>query len=212
MTVRFAAVAAATLLALAASARAEGPPPAQTAPAILAQLALTALPAATGATPLTVTSPAFHEGGDIPFENTRWRANIFPGLAWTPGPEGTKVYAVIMQDPDSTYQGRAILHWTMFNIPRTLTSLPAGMTEPPSGAANGPNVRGPAQPYMGPHTPPGSRHHYHFQVFALDAPLPDTASGSWDALTGPMKGHVLASGELIGMAYADPLAAPPANK
>lgn len=198
----------AAVLALATAAHAEGPAPAVTPPAILSQLAMANLPANEGAI-LTVTSPAFAAGGDIPFENTQYRGNVFPGLAWTAGPRGTRAYAVIMQDPDSIFRGLAILHWTMFNIPGKTTSLAAGMTEPPAGAVNGPNIRGPAHPYMGPHTPPGSRHHYHFQIFALDAPLAPDAGATYDALTGAMKGHVLASGELIGLAYADPSAPPP---
>jgi hypothetical protein len=35
---------------------------------------------------LTVTSPAFSDGGEIPYENTQYRGNIFPGLTWTAGP------------------------------------------------------------------------------------------------------------------------------
>jgi hypothetical protein len=44
---------------------------------------------------LTVTSPSFNEGADIPYEYTQYRGNIFPGLAWTEGPAGTRSYAVI---------------------------------------------------------------------------------------------------------------------
>src|SRR5262245_46322915 len=64
-----------------------------------AQLALVNLPAKAAAK-LTVTSPAFAPGADIPFENTQYRGNVFPGLAWSAGPEGTKSYVVIMQDAD----------------------------------------------------------------------------------------------------------------
>ena len=42
-----------------------------------AQQALTNLPAKNGAK-LTVTSPAFPAGGDIPFENTQYRGTISP--------------------------------------------------------------------------------------------------------------------------------------
>ena len=63
---------------------AQQPPPAATEVGI-AQLALTDVPAKS-TTKLTVTSPAFSPGGDIPFENTQYRGNVFPGLAWTAGP------------------------------------------------------------------------------------------------------------------------------
>lgn len=45
-----------------------------------------------GGDKLTVTTPAWQNGGDIPYENTQYRGNVFPGLAWTPGPSGTRSY------------------------------------------------------------------------------------------------------------------------
>ena len=78
------------------------PPPANEAGAAL--LALVNVPAKNGAK-LTVTSPAFAPSADIPFENTQYRGNIFPGLSWTAGPAGTKAYAVIMQDGDAMVRG-----------------------------------------------------------------------------------------------------------
>jgi para-nitrobenzyl esterase len=182
-------------------------PVAVTAPASLNLLALANISAKTDAK-LTVKSPAFAADGDIPFENTQYRGNIFPGLSWSHGPAGTKSYAIIMQDPDSLFHGAAILHWTMFNIPASVTSLDAGMSAPPEGSAYGPNIRGPNHAYMGPHTPPGPKHHYHLQVFALDTALAPESAGDYDGLTAAMKGHVLAVGELVGLGQADPTAPP----
>ena len=145
------------------------------------------------------------DGGDIPFENTQYKGNVFPGLSWTPGPAGTKSYAIIMQDTDGTMRnsnGLPILHWTMANIPATITKLDAGMTKEPDGAVYGPNARGANQPYLGPRTPPGPKHRYHLQVFALDTALPAGAFSSYEALIGAMTGHVLASGEVVGLGRA----------
>jgi para-nitrobenzyl esterase len=185
------------------AALAQAPPP--ETEAALAQSALVNLPAKGGAK-LTVTSPAFKHMGDIPFENTQYRTNTFPGLEWTAGPAGTRSYAVVMQDTDFLMRGGAILHWTMINI--TGTKLDAGMTTPPAGATNGPNMRGASQPYMGPRTPPGPKHRYHFQVFALDTMLPAEAGASYEALVAAMKDHVLASGEIVGLGQVDPNAPP----
>lgn len=170
-------------------------------------LAMTVFPAKDGKT-LKVTTPAFADGGDIPFENTRYRGNIFPGLAWTKGPRGTKSYAVIMQDADVNFRGGPLLHWTMYDIPATATKLDAGMTTPPAGSSYGPNVRGPNQAYFGPHTPPGARHHYHFAIFALDQSIPVDPALTYDAMAAAMQGHVLASGEVVGIGQADPSALP----
>ena len=203
------AAAAASLL-IGAPAFAQSPPPAATEVGI-AKLALTNLPAKGGAK-LAVTTPAFKDGADIPFENTQYRGNIFPGLAWSAGPKGTKSYAVIMQDTDAMVQGNPILHWTMANIPAAASKLDAAMSAPPAGAAYGPNIRGPAMAYMGPRTPPGPKHRYHLQVYALDTTLPAEALANYDALTGAMNGHVLASGQVIGLGQADPTAPPPAPR
>ena len=159
---------------------------------------------------LTVTTPAFKDGSDIPFENTQYRTNTFPGLKWTAGPKATRSYAIIMQDNSLILRGAPILHWTMFNIPATVTSLPAGMAPDarPAGSAYGPNYLGAAKPYTGPRTPPNVRDNYHFEVFALDVTVPDTAASSYAALTEAMTGHVLASGEVVGVGFAPPAAAP----
>ena len=202
------ALAASLLLASAGTVRAQEV--AVTDPAQAAQLA-TAVLAPGKAAALTVTSPAFPPGGDIPLENTRWRDNRFPGLAWTPGPRTTRSYAVIMQDPDSQANGMPILHWTTYDIPAAITRLPADMTGTASGAQLGPNIRGPAQPYAGPRTPAGPKHTYHFQVFALDTVVPPDPQLTYPQLIAAMSGHVVAAGELLGFDHKDPNApaAPP---
>ena len=201
------AAAAATLsIAVAPASYAQEPPPAAEAGASF--LALVNLPA-TGGAKLTVTSPAFKTGADIPFENTQYKGNTFPGLSWTKGPAATKSYTVIMQDGDAMRNGAPIFHWSLLNVPATVTKLDAAMAAPPAGAEYGPNMRGAAQAYMGPHTPAGPKHRYHLQLFALDIVLPHDAAASYETLTAAMKGHVLASGELIGLGQVGPTQAPP---
>lgn len=192
-----ACVAALSVIAL-QSIGAQGAPPPPATEVGIAQLALTTVPAATGAR-LTVTTPAFTAGGDIPFENTQYKGNKFPGLSWTAGPAATKSYVIIMQDTDAMSRGAPILHWTMVNVPATMTRLEPGMTDAPAGAQHGPNIRGANQPYMGPRTPAGPKHRYHIQVFAMDNTLDAAATATFAALLEAMKGHVLASGEVIGL-------------
>src|ERR1700761_2810885 len=126
-------------LAAAASALAQQPPAAGPArPNVIVEY-----PAKNGAK-LTVTTPAWKDGGDIPYENTQYRTNTFPGLKWTKGPKETQSYALIMQDTDGVIRGAPILHWTLYNIPASVTKLPAGMTPDgkPAGSSYGPNYRG----------------------------------------------------------------------
>jgi len=193
-------LAALAFVALAAMPALSQPAPMPTRPNALAEF-----PPRNGAH-LTVSTPSFGDGGDIPFENTQYRGNNFPGLAWTAGPPDTKSYVIIMQDTDGSRNGAPILHWTMYNVPASVTRLDPGMPPAgkPAGSEYGPNMRGDAQPYLGPHTPPGPKHHYHLQVFALDDSLPTDLAMTYDTLTGQMRDHILASGEVVGLAMADP--------
>jgi para-nitrobenzyl esterase len=204
-----AALAAASGLAMAASAvLAQSPPPPATEVAA-DRLVLTLIPAKAK---LKVSSPAFADGGDIPFENTQYKGNIFPGLAWSKGPKGTQTYVVIMQDTDGQRNGEAILHWTAYDIPSSVMKLDAGMTALPAGTVYGPNIVGPQHAYMGPRTPPGPKHRYHLQVFALDTPISVNPDLKLDGLKAAMTGHVLASGQVVGLGQADPDAPKPAPR
>ena len=157
-------------------------------------------------TKITVTSPAFQEGANIPYEYTQYRGNTFPGLSWTKGPAGTRSYAVIGQGQGLSARSGSVtsIQLTLFNVPATVTSLPKGMTDPPTGAVYGENVHGINQAYVGPHTHTPAPAGYHFQVFALDTPLQLPPATTFDALVDAMTGHVLASGELIGLSARDP--------
>src|SRR5262245_34128844 len=175
MKLRFISTACATVLLSSAVAIAQAPPP--EVENGLATSALVVLPAKGGAK-LTVTSPAFKQMGDIPFANTQYQTNTFPGLEWTAGPAGTQTYVIIMQDLDGSAARPVFLHWTAFNI--KATKLDAGMTALPTGATHGPGMGGGAngRGYMGPRTPAGPKHRYHFQVFAIDTTLPAEAGAT----------------------------------
>lgn len=211
---RLASIAAlAAVLSIAAPALAQSPPPPAVEPGA-SLLALVTLPAKDGAK-LAVTTPGWKNGEDIPFKYTQYQGNNFPGLEWTKGPASTKSYAVIMQDTDLVMRGSPILHWSMVNVPATVTKLDAGMAPDakPAGAIYGPNYQGAGRPYLGPRTPPGPKHRYHIQVLALDTTLPaDFAPKTYAELIEPLKDHVVASGEVIGLGQVDPAAPPPAPR
>lgn len=148
--------------------------------------------------PLTVTSPAFANGGAIPCRDTQYCGNVFPGLAWSAGPAGTRSYVVIMQGPG---EGAEVsLHLTVFDIPVDVRQLAVGMTSPPAGASLGPNVHGLHHTYAGPHPHGAGRNEYHLEVFALDAQLHLSRSVTLPKLIAAMRGHVLADGQVVGFA------------
>ncbi|MDR3512062.1 MAG: YbhB/YbcL family Raf kinase inhibitor-like protein [Caulobacteraceae bacterium] len=141
-----------------------------------------------GGATMQLTSPAFSAGAAIP----RRYQDHAPPLRWSPV-AGARAWAVTLQDPDAP-MARPFVHWLVWNIPGAAGGLPEGGL--PAGAVQGRNDAGGAG-YYGPH-PPSGVHHYHFKVFALDAPLALAAGAELPALTAAMRGHVLAQGELVG--------------
>jgi Raf kinase inhibitor-like YbhB/YbcL family protein len=174
-----------------------------------------AIPELAGKGKLTVTSTAFKNGGSVPMANSGWGGNASPPLSWNAVP-GAKSYAVIMEDASAARMGEHIFHWPIYNL--TVTSLPAGIpatatTQHPV-AMQGKNISG-GDGYRGPKPPAGSKPHaYHLQVFALDTKLPLQGGADRGQILAAMKGHVLASGEIVGNASppANAAATPPAAK
>ena len=157
-------------------------------------------PETQGAGRLTVTSSAFADGATIPQRYSRYYDNVSPPLAWRGAPHTAKSYVVIVDDPDASL--KPVNHWSIWNLTRT--SLPEHVaTDPqlvgPVTAIQGTTtMRHPG--YAGPHPPVGDPpHHYHFQVFALDAPLAIAPAADREPLLAAMNGHVVARGELIGL-------------
>ena len=171
------------------------------------QLAVVAAKPVSGAK-LTVTSPAFKAGEDLPWENTQYRGNVFPGLTWSKGPAGTRSYVVVTQGMLGTASQGTSIHFTLFNIPANVTALARGLTAPPAGAIYGPNVHGENSAYSGPHTHGPEKHDYHYQVLALDTVLPANPKITYEAMEAGMVGHVLASGDVVARSYRDPQAPP----
>jgi Raf kinase inhibitor-like YbhB/YbcL family protein len=88
------------------------------------------------------------------------------------------------------------VHWVVAGIDPSRAGI--GHGELPAGAVEGSNGFG-AVRYDGPQPPAGdSPHRYVFEVFAADAPLGIPGGASADAVRSALRGHVLASGTLVG--------------
>jgi len=168
---------------------------------ILAAVATVALTGGGLAMALELTSTAFKQGGAIPSKYTCEGKDVSPPLAWRGVPEGTRSLVLIVDDPDAPDPAAPKMtwvHWVVFNLPGDTTDLPegAGGTADPKGAASGLNDwkgRG----YGGP-CPPVGRHRYFHKLYALDQPLPLVAGVTKAEVEAAMRGHVLASAELVG--------------
>src|SRR5882672_7629323 len=79
---------------------------------------------------LTLTTPAFADGGEIPKKFTQSDPNpVSPKLEWTNVPSGTVSFVLIFHDPDVAIQKKFddVLHWMAFNIPGEVHELSEGV-------------------------------------------------------------------------------------
>ena len=167
---------------------------------------LTMLPAsgdAKGASSMTMslTSPAFAEGGEIPTSYTCEGQDVSPPLAWSEPPSGTKSLALIVDDPDAPDPKAPKLtwvHWVLYNLPPTAGQLPEAVAPDtlPTGTREGLNDWKRAG-YGGP-CPPIGRHRYFHKLYALDTVLPELGRPTKAQLEKAMQGHVLTAAELVG--------------
>lgn len=157
-----------------------------------------------GTAGMTLTSPDFSDGSEIPPRFTQSAPNpVSPKLEWTNVPAGTSYFVLLVHDPDVAKQKTTEdqLHWLMLNIPGSARELAEGVpAEPklPDGAIqlkNGGNTvgyRGPGAPAAGPH------HHYTFELYALDTKLDLGPDATRADVLSAMNGHILGKAVLVG--------------
>ncbi len=116
---------------------------------------------------MQVTSSTFSSGGPIPTKHTGEGEDVSPALAWSAAPPEAKAFAIICHDPDAplvkdgTY---GYVHWVLYNLPASTTSLEEATTLGTAGRNDSGNDQ-----YNGPMPPPGhGEHRYYFWVIALD--------------------------------------------
>jgi hypothetical protein len=150
---------------------------------------------------LSLSSPAFLAGGEIPEQFTCEGRDLSPALSWTGVPDEAKSLVLIVDDPDAPdpkAPRMTWVHWVLYNIPPTAQGLAQAVSprELPAGTREGTNDWK-RTGYGGP-CPPIGRHRYFHKLYALDALLPDLGPARKADVEAAMKGHVIAHTELMG--------------
>ena len=153
-------------------------------------------------TNMKLTSPSFENQESIAKKFTCDGDDISPALEWSGVPEGTKSFALIVDDPDAPDPANPRMtwvHWVLYNIPAKVSSLPEGVTDTdlPKGTLQGLNDWKKTG-YGGP-CPPVGKHRYFHKLYALDIVLADLTGPTKAKLEKAMEGHVLSKAELIGL-------------
>jgi Raf kinase inhibitor-like YbhB/YbcL family protein len=144
------------------------------------------------ASSISVTTPAFQAGGDIPAKFTCNGANVNPELKINGVPNEAKSLVLIVDDPDAPHG--LFTHWILWNIDPKTTNI--GENSAPVGGVQGTNDFG-KRNYGGP-CPPSGTHRYFFKILALDTKLDLKPSARRAELDAATRGHTLAQGELMG--------------
>jgi hypothetical protein len=151
-------------------------------------------------------SSAFQNGAAIPKKHSGEGRDVSPPLDWTEPPAGTRQFALICDDPDAP-SAEPWVHWVIYGIRADVRALAEGVAagraelSAPVAARQGKNSwpSGVTVGYRGPMPPPGhGTHHYHFKLYALDAPLSIPPSATKQQVLDAVTGHVLAEAELVG--------------
>ncbi len=152
---------------------------------------------------LNLASTAFQQGESIPTKYTGEAEDVSPQLSWSYVPDGTRSFAVICHDPDAPLISPAgsygYVHWVLYNIPATVTSLAEGSTEFTRGITDFGTAG-----YGGPMPPNGhGLHNYYFWILALNDELDLEPGLTMQAMLARVEPNVIGMNRLIGTYQRD---------
>ncbi|MDO8472029.1 MAG: YbhB/YbcL family Raf kinase inhibitor-like protein [bacterium] len=146
---------------------------------------------------MTITSPSFANGTDIPARFTCDGADVNPALRFGDIPAGTISLALIVDDPDSP--SGEFAHWLVWNIPPALTEIPEAVTKAdwPAGVVEGTNDF-PQTGWGGP-CPGKGRHRYRFTLYALNTLLELPPTTTKPELLATLSDKIISQSKLSGL-------------
>ncbi len=151
---------------------------------------------------LALSSPDFEDGAVIPNKFTQADPNpVSPKLEWKNVPAGTVSFVLVPRSGrgDAGKKTDDVTHWMAFNIPGTATELAGGQSADPKLADGTIQIvnTGRKVGFMGPGAPPGTYHHYTFELMALDTKLDLGPDAMREAVIAAAQGHILGKGILV---------------
>ena len=141
----------------------------------------------------SLESSAFDNAQAIPSRHSCDGEDLSPPLRWSNVPEGTRSFALVVDDPDAL--GGVFTHWTAWGLDPGAGGLGEGEPAPGEGQ-NDFGTTG----YRGPCPPPGhGAHRYVFDLYALDVQHIGLGEGaSRQEVEQQIEGHILAKAQLAG--------------
>lgn len=122
-------------------------------------------------------SNEFTDGGAIPSEcacNWLGGKNRPPQLRWNNAPPETVSFTLLMEDETRNVGDKATKHWSVFNMPASMTDIDNLKEQVASGVTEGLNYTK-KNGYAGPCPP--KKHFYTFTIYALNKNMPFIPSG-----------------------------------
>jgi Raf kinase inhibitor-like YbhB/YbcL family protein len=164
---------------------------------ILILLVLSACGDSATPTGFTIAGPGLRDGGPLAARFTCDGPGHSPPFAWYNPPAGTGSFALTMEDLD--VPTGPFVHWLLYNLPATTTSLPEAEQAQTAGFAGGTqglNGRGKLGytdvcPPRGP-----AMHHYRVVLYALGGVLPLAAGATREQLLPAIQGHILGQAQM----------------
>lgn len=142
---------------------------------------------------MTLVSPAFEDGENIPPAYTCDGEGVSPPLHVSDVPPDTESLALTIDDPDAPV--RTFHHLVVWNIDKSTRSIEAGFV--PKGAVVGNNSAG-VVGYAAA-CPPFGEHRYVFTVYALDTELILSAGANRSEFDQAASGHIITQASFSGM-------------
>ncbi len=166
---------------------------------ILLRKVIKAAPAVTASKSLVLSSPDFKAGGTLPKDFTCDGKGISPSLGWSNVPSNTESLVLIMDTtPGPLRPGEEDIgkhfYLTVFNIPKTATSISAGAT---NVGTLGQNFQGKTFGYTPPCSQGPGAKKYSIFLYALSSKLTLTPQEATEVnLLNAMTGKVISSAQL----------------